>query len=203
MFTRQRIVRWTLAAAIAVGAGAWLHALAMDEDDRPPIIVRSGSLLFDNGSAAMPGSAWSKDLLLDEWKPTDSNYKGISGFAVSFEGVYAPSACQSATTTGDDVEIEYTNGGVTGQVVRLKFKKRRSHLLGLFGKHEPKLEEKGNTLTANAASTVPELVYADPTNGYISKVKVKGQTECPIPPPPTDAARLAFRVKIQPKADQP
>jgi len=193
---KRRIAAVVLAVALAA---AYVSA-RMEDDDRSRIIVRSGSLLFDNGTAAVPGSAWSKDLLLDEWKPVDSNYRSITGFAVSYEGVYAPSACQSATTTGDDVEIEYTNGGVTGQVVRLRFKKRRSHLFGLFGKNEPKLQEQGHTLTVNAASTVPELVYADPTGGYISKVKVQGQAECVIPPPPNDAARLAFHVLIQPKA---
>jgi len=194
---KRRVAAIVFAVALAAA-----YLSARTDDDRSRIIVRSGSLLFDNGTAAMPGSAWSKDLLLDEWKPVDSNYRGISGFAVSFEGVYAPSACQSSTMTGEDVEIEYTKGS-GGQTVKLRFKKRRSHLFGLFGKNEPKLEEKGNKLEANAASTVPELIYADPNGGFISKVTVKGSAECAIPPPPNDAARLAFQVYIQPKAEQP
>ena len=199
LFTsKRRVAGIVLAVALAA---AWLSARGTDDDDRSRIIVRGGSLLFDNGTAAMPGSAWTKDSVLDEWKPADSNYKGIRGFEVTFEHVYAPSACQSATVTGEDVEIEYTNGGVTGKVVKFRFKKRRSHLLGLFGKNEPKLEQNGNALTVNDASTVPELVYADPTGGYISKVTVKGSAACAIPPPPDNAARLAFQVYIQPKAD--
>jgi hypothetical protein len=193
----RRIAAIVLAVALAA---AYLSAQG---DDRSRIIVRSGSLLFDNGTAAEPGSAWSRDLVLDEWKPVDSDYKGISGFAVSFEGVYAPSACQSSTMTGEHVEIEYTKGGGTGQPVKLRFKKRRSHLFGLFGKNEPKLEEKGTRLEVNTASTVPELIYADQTSGFISKVTVQGSAECAIPPPPNDAARLAFHVYIQPKADHP
>ena len=193
---RRRIAAIVLAVALAA---TYLSA-RVDDDDRSRIIVRGGSLIFDNGTAAMPGSAWSKDLLLDEWKPVDSNYKGISGFAVSFEGVYAPSACQSSTMTGDDVEIEFTK--TDGRIAKMKFRKRRSHLIGLFGKNEPKLQEQGNTLTVNAASTVPELVFADPA-GHISKVTVKGNAECPIPPPPNEPARLAFHVYIQPKAEQP
>jgi hypothetical protein len=205
MQIQLRNKRWVAVAVLVVAlAGVWLSARgSSDDDDRSRIIVRSGSLLFDNGTAAMPGSAWSKDSVLDEWKPVDSNYKGISGFAVTFENVYAPSACQSATVTGDDVEIEYTNGGVTGQVVKFRLRKRRSHLFGLFGKNEPKLEEKGHPLTVNNASTAPELVYTDPTGGYISKVTVKGSAACAIPPPPNEAARLAFEVYIQPKAEQP
>jgi hypothetical protein len=193
--------RWIGGLIAAVGLAVAGLIGASDDDDRPQIIVRAGSLLFDNGTAAMPGSAWTKDSVLDEWKPADSNYKGIRGFEVTFEHVYAPSACQSATVTGDDVEIEYTNGGVTGQIVKFRLKKRRSHLLGLFGKNEPKLEQKGNALTVNNASTVPELVYADPTGGFISKVTVQGSAACVIPPPPDNAARLAFEVYIQPKAD--
>jgi len=199
LFGRNR----RLAAIVLAVALAAAYLSARTDDDRSRIIVRSGSLLFDNGTAAMPGSAWSKDLLLDEWKPVDSDYKGISGFAVTFEGVYAPSACQSSTMTGEDVEIEYTTGGTPGEVIKLRVKRRRSHLIGLFGKHEPKIEEKGHKLEVNAASTVPELVFADPTHGFISKVTVRGSAACSIPPPPNDAARLAFQVYIQPKAEQP
>ena len=199
--TRTRaIVAAVLCATLAV---SWLSARAAIDDDRSVIIVRSGSLLFDNGTAAMPGSAWTKDSILDEWKPLDADYKSISGFAVRFEGVYAPSTCQSSTMTGEDVEIEYTKGGVTGGVVKLRVKKRRSHLLGLLGKHEPKVAENGNTLKVNTAINVPELIYADPTAGYISKVKVKGHAECAIPAPPDTAARLGFKVLIQPKAKEP
>jgi hypothetical protein len=196
----NRFFVYLLAAALCAAGGAWLTAGTMDDDDRPPIIVRSGSLLFENGTAAVPGSAWSMDTILDEWKPAGSGFKSIRSFAVTFENVYGQSSCQSATLTGDAVDIEYTSGGVTGAVVKMRIHKRRSHLLGLFGRNEPKVDPEGHTLTANVASTVPQLIYTDPTGGYISKITVAGNAECVIPPPSTDAARLAFQVLIQPKA---
>ena len=93
-----------------------------------------------------------------------------------------------------------------GKTVSTKVHRRRADLWGLFGKNEPKVNSPtgaGNQDFHVVGSY--QLVFDDPpvgtTNGYVSKVSV-GKTDCVFPAPPSDAARLAFRVRIQPKIDQ-
>ena len=199
-----------LLVAVAVG---WLLA---QDDDRPPIIVTNGSMYFTNGdpSSLIQPTQWTEDITLGEWKPMDNNYHGIRGFEVSFENPYTAGVCVAASSippakpttvlAGEEVRIEYTTAG--GKTVSTKVHRRRADLWGLFGKNEPKVNKPtgaGNQDFHVVGSY--HLVFDDPpvgtTNGYISKVGV-GQTECAFGPPPSDAARLAFRVRIQPKIDQ-
>ena len=199
-----------LLVAVAVG---WLLA---QDDDRPPIIVTNGSMYFTNGdaSSSITPTQWTKDITLAEWKPVDNNYHGIRGFTVSFENSYASAVCPDASSippakpttplAGEEVRIEYTTAG--GKTVSTKVHRRRADLWGLFGKNEPKVNSPtgaGNQDFHVVGSY--QLVFDDPpvgtTNGYVSKVSV-GKTDCVFPAPPSDAARLAFRVRIQPKIDQ-
>jgi len=182
------------------------------DDDRPPIIIANGSLYFNNGDPSSPitPTQWTSDVLLNEWKPADNNYKGISGFAVTFENSYAESVCAAESTkppakpaaqlVGDEVRIEYTLGGSDGKKIVTHVRRRRSHVLGGIGKYEPKVvEPQGGSLKAE---TPTRLVFEDPTGGYISKVTV-GQTDCVFPAPPATppTARTDFRVRVQPKKE--
>jgi hypothetical protein len=187
--------------------GVWLWA---QMDDRPPIIVTNGSFIFTNGdpSSTIQPTQWVSDVTLNEWKPMDANYHGIKGFEVSFENSYAPAVCPDASSmppvkalAGEEVRIEYTTAG--GRTIKTKVHRRRADLWGLFGKFEPKVNKPENADFSVVGST--RLVFNDPpvgtTQGYVSKVSV-GQTDCVFTAPPSDAARTAFRVRIQPKIDQ-
>jgi len=187
--------------ALLALAAAWLAASSASDDDRGPIIVRAGSLIFENGPGPTPAMPWIQDDVLDEWKPLDNSYQGIKGFEVTFEHLYAPSTCAGTALAGDQVDIEYTTGA--GKVVPTRVRKRRAHGLGLYGKQEPKIDPRGNALRV-AVSSTPQLVLDDATRGYISKVTV-GKVSCdfPAPPPAPDPAREKFLVRIQPKADHP
>lgn len=204
MNKRMRSLTCVLASLLLVAAIAWLSA---DSDDRPPIIVTNGSMYFTNGDASsqIQPTMWTDDIVLSEWKPMDHNYKGIQGFAVSFEKSYAPSVCAAASAspptaplTGDEVKIEYTLGG-SGGTITSTVRRRRSHWLGVFGKFEPKVVNPHDHDLKAVSST--QLEFEDPSGGYISKVSVSG-TDCAFPAPQNSADRLAFRVRIQPKIDQ-
>ncbi|HEX4567577.1 MAG TPA: hypothetical protein VH138_13155 [Vicinamibacterales bacterium] len=204
MNKHTRTLTGVVAGLLLVAAIVWLAA---DSDDRPPIIVTNGSMYFTNGDASSPiqPTQWTDDIVLSEWKPADNSYKGIKGFAVSFENSYATSVCPGATgtppttpLTGDEVRIEYTLGG-SGGTITSTVRRRRSHLLGVFGKFEPKVVEPHDHKLKAVSPT--QIDFEDLSGGYISKVSVAG-TDCVFPAPPDQGSRTAFRVRMQPKADQ-
>jgi hypothetical protein len=179
----------------ALGAGL-LIAQGSDDEDRPPIIVHNGSLIFDGGEGAEV-KTWAKDAFLGEWKPRHDDAKGVRTLEVKFVAVPAPApACGSTTMSGEDVTIEYrvSAAGNPSAVMRLHL--RRKHL---FGKKEPKVDSNGKEMKlVETAGVPPMLVYEDNAPGWISKVTVGG-TSCAFDKPLTEPERLAFRVKIQPK----
>ena len=195
------------AALIAVLGATILFAKASGEDDRPPIIVHNGSLIFDGGEITPPPGgttpkrpthSWSKDAFLGEWKPSD-HWKGVRALEVTFRDAPSPSACAASTMSGEDVLIDYR---VTpdGPPVVMRVHLRRKHLIF---KREPKIDSNGKALVlrepTSSPPAPPRLVYEDGAQGWISKVTVD-DTACEFARPLTEPARLAFRVRIQPKA---
>jgi hypothetical protein len=194
-----------LAVKVAVGGAILVAAVGIGlvmmqggNDDRPPIIVRNGSLIFDGGEPTHPEKwkEWSKDAFLGEWKPKHDDGNPVQRFQVTFEGLTSTSSCSSTTVlTGEDVRIEYSNPtGTETTRIRLRIRKK-----DVFGKPEPKIAPGSVTLTSAPASgsTPPTLTYADNAQGWISKVTVSG-TECSFNQPTSEAARTAFRVRIVP-----
>ena len=207
---RKRSLMWVASALLVTVVVGWLSA---QSDDRPPIIVSDGSVYFTNGDASSPimPTQWTDDIVLSEWKPADNNYKGISGFAVSFENSYAaspPAVCADASAIppapvktallGDEVKIEYTQGGGKGKI-NFVVRRRRNHLLGLFGKNEPKVANPSGTGQKLTLPSSTQLRFDD-QDGYISMVTV-GSANCQFQAPDS-TQRQTFRVRIQPKAEQ-
>src|SRR4051794_11042452 len=102
-----------LVATLAVLAGAaWVHARMMASDDRPPIIVRGGSIYFQGGD---PNGAnetdccnnWKRDLLSDEWKPDPDDKQGVKEYAVTVTGVQS---CSMTGVTGAQVLVYFQYG---------------------------------------------------------------------------------------------
>lgn len=182
------------AVLAALGAGF----LLAQGDDRPPIIVHSGSLIFDGGEGSN-SKTWSKDTFLGEWKPRHDEAKGVRALEVTFAAVSSPSACAASTMSGKEVLIEYRSSpaGPPSAVMRVHLRKKH-----LIGKREPKIDTSGKAMTllehTSITPTPPMLVYEDRSQGWISKVTVDG-TPCEFVQPPNEPARLAFRVRIQPK----
>lgn len=201
--TSRVAVVWRM---LAIGCGltlavAWIHGAVQGDDDRSQIIVRSGSLIFENGTPAQPGTPWAdEDTFLHEYKPQEPasgpEFKGVKNFEVSFLNAYAPlsQAC-SQTLTGKQIQIDYTKAD--GSTVTMKVR-LRNH--GLFGKSEPKVDPQGATLKRDNAVSPPRLTFED-TGGYISRVSVD-KVDCSFSPALDLTRQQGFQVQIQPKADK-
>lgn len=197
------------AALLAVlGVGLVIAQGSDDDDDRPPIIVRNGSLIFDGGEGANTRT-FAKDAILGEWKPRQDDAKGVRTLEVKFAAVPSPApACGAATMSGEEVLIEYRPNAAANAATVMRVHLRRKHLIG---KKEPKIDPNGKPLKllehTSITPTPPMLVYEDDRGitpvppllgGWISKVTVDA-TSCEFVQPTSEAARLAFRVRIQPK----
>lgn len=202
-------VKLLAAAALLAGtSAALLIAKAGEDDDRPPIIVHNGSLIFDGGQVGPTSGPeegpvlthrWSKDLFLDEWKPSQ-RAKSVRGLAVTFKAVPSPAPpCAASRMTGEEVLIEYRVNPAGEPSALMRVHLRRKHLIG---KREPKIDSNGKELTLREHTSItpmpPMLVYEDRAPGWISKVTVDGAS-CEFARPPDETARKAFRVRIQPK----
>jgi hypothetical protein len=196
--------RYRVAVAVALAglavAAIWARAMSTG-DDRSEIIVRSGSLIFENGTAADPGTPWApRDTFLHEFKPeepaTGDKFKGVKNFEVTFVNPYGPlSAACAGTLTGKLVQVEYTKAD--GTTVQMKVRLR--NFAGV-GKSEPKVDPQGNDgLQAIPNTSPPQLALAD-NGGYISRISVD-RIDCSFSPAPDLTRQQAFFVKIQPKAE--
>ena len=82
--TEKAVVGAGVVAALVIGY-AISNKLA-DDDDRPPIIVKGGSLYFDNTSPKRPGKPWKQvnQASKKEWELDHNNGKPVSFFALYF-----------------------------------------------------------------------------------------------------------------------
>jgi hypothetical protein len=195
-------VKLLAGAALLAAVGGGLLMAQGEGDDRPPIIVRDGSLIFEGGVPSN-SKTWVKDTFLGEWKPRHGEATGVRTLEVTFAMVPSPApACAAATVSGSEVLIEYRLNSTGNPLAEMRVHLRKKYW---FGKREPKVDSNGKELKlvehTSLTPTPPALVYEDGTPGWISKVTVDG-TACVFTQPPNEAARLAFRVRIQPKKEQ-
>lgn len=86
--------------------------MASNDDERPPIIVRGGSLVIQSGDpkSSNPkhkkGKPWRKDGSL--WKQKHDNGKDVKTYSVSFQGGGA--SCGPALSTEVRVTYQLTSG---------------------------------------------------------------------------------------------
>jgi len=207
----------TVACAMAVGI-AWISAQGPgDDDDRSQIIVRSGSIIIENGKGNIPPTPWTHDAVLSELKPQDKGFKEVSGFEVTFENAYAACGASTPSTppvsipamTGNDVGIDFSyskvvRGASTAAVTTVHFHLRKAHLGGLAGKEEPKLDDLGFTDTSTQPPPALQQLQAPlASDAWISRVVVASNgSPCTFPAPPDDQTRRNFHVLLQPKASR-
>jgi hypothetical protein len=184
-----------LAVAVAGLAGsAWLSARTMQRDDRPPIIVRSGSIYFEGGIAGNPDECcnnWKKDLTSNEWKPDPDDKDGVSDFAVTVTGV--PSAvCSMNDVRGQQVLIYFQFGNERNRDWSL-FRVRIAAKHG-FGKREPKIVAPRKLKDLDGTSPSVPGVLTDDRAGFISGIRVDNEA-CGF----DESHKRDLRIKIQPK----
>lgn len=194
----------TAYVVLAVGAavGLYMYAQSDDTEDRPPIIVRDGSAIFEGGDSENPGKGqkdWKSvgNATDNVWKPVQDNGHNVSGFTVYVAG-FDVKNCPQSTLAGNDVQIEYTPGGIVAQTPKV-FTIQHSPVGGGNNKNEPELDAPVKLAPGSSASGFPQLTYSDAPGGWISKVSVttkKGSLPCGFLQPADSDARNAVRITI-------
>lgn len=210
---------WVVAySAAVILAGYTIHLLfesaapAGDYDeDRPPIIVRDGSAIFEGGDQENPHKG-KKDWKTTSngtapppyrWRPDHDKGASVVKFTVMVAG-FDPDHCPQSTLPGDDVDIEYTPS--VGAPTHLHV----VHAPDPSGKKdEPQVVSPtdlpivtptpATTTTTTVTSGLPQqLVYDQGNKGWISNVTVGG-VSCGFHQPDTDNLRTAVRITIFPE----
>ncbi len=171
VFTLGFVVKTAGIAAVAgiVGGALLIHSTQADDEDRPQIIVRGGSVTIDDGDASLT-KPWKKGGSKKDWRPDQAKGAPVRYFAVMVQNAGttgSPSApCPAVGMIATSVAIEYrkTVGDQT-EVNQIQVG------LAPTGKAEPLITSTVD-LEPQAANAA-ELVY-NPNGGGISKVTIAG-----------------------------
>lgn len=173
------------------------------DDSRPPIIVSSGSVIFESGDASRntkwkPGTPppslaplplTTAGAIVQRWRPDQPNGASVRTFTVTVTG-YDSATCPLPTLSGDVVEIDYFEGPqLASQAARFVVSRVSVPLGGRFT-FEPEIAST-KTLTHDQAHVPPRLIYDRP--GSLSRVTVAG-VSCGFTSSATGA-----RIQIQPE----
>lgn len=104
------------AGGILLGAAAYFlydKAVNQQDEDRPPIVVKGGSLNFYNGAPSRPGKAWKSSAL--GFQLDHDRGKPVSSFQLYFVG--GTGACSPVTTS--DFTVSFDHDGIADTPARL------------------------------------------------------------------------------------
>jgi hypothetical protein len=198
MHSRDRLCTILFAAAVCAIASAWLHARMMANNDRPPIIVRGGSIYFQGGDPNGPNGTdccnnWKKDLLSDEWKPEPDDKHGVTEYSVTVTGVPS-TVCSMTEVAGEKVLIYFQHGSERNRDFSLY--RFYVHPKFGFGKREPKLIPAGRLTVKNSSDPKQPGVLEDDRPGFISGIRVDGAA-CGF----DESYKPSLVIRIQPKSE--
>jgi hypothetical protein len=165
-------------AVIAVAASVLTTFVASiirsGDEDRPPIVVRDGSVKIDGGEANSTNwKPWKQHGSKKQWQPDHGNGASTANYSVTIanaNGAAAPSSpCPSLPIVGTKVTVEYTtDAGAKSQVV--------VSLDTSGSKRIPQVDAQADmTQNAGTGNTPDQIVY-DPGAGSISNVTVSNDT---------------------------
>ena len=172
------------AAGLIVGGllvyGA-LSSTRADDEERPPIIVRGGSLIFESGDATSTdpaektGKPWTQ--VGSDWQPDHGNGNKTKWFSVELRGGN-PSLCPGLSMTKQlTIVYQASSGGAETSFV-LSTKPRPA------GSKAPAPAISGSGLTASNTGQNPTLTYGTPGQGSIARIQFQGlgaNVNCPAP----------------------
>jgi hypothetical protein len=166
------------------------HKLFDEDDERPPIIVLNGSLMFESQKN------WKKDPAGHRFKPDHPRGRSVGSYMVMVTGSSTP-ACSGTTLNGLEVFVDYL-ADAAAPVKQFHLYRRLAFSMPGTVKREPALDspEPLTNLPATG-TTAARLVYPVGPEGWISNVRV-GNTSCAFTRPANEAARKAVRVEIKP-----
>ncbi len=163
------------------------------DEDRPPIIVSSGSIHIAGGDRNNPHPAW-KDWLADSsvahrWRPNHPFGASVREFQVTVSGATNPSACPSTPFAASEVQVDYSTL-TTNPAVRIYAASPNA------GAHKDPVVDSAvdMTVTPQSAAAPAELRY-EPGSGFIPQVRAitaSGTTTC------TFDQSAAVVVRVQP-----
>jgi hypothetical protein len=185
------------AAAIVVAAlGVAAYTLSVDRE-RPPLVIRNGSVVIDGGDAQDARKHW-KDWRRDSpetrrWRPVQPGGAPVSRYSVTVTGARCGSG---EALTGTDVFVDYT---VESSNLTSRVHIGRDLVAGVTdgSAWEPAIEaSRAMTIVPGTPFDPPQLVY-NPGDGWISAVTV-GSTACRLARPASEAERRALRIVVVP-----
>ena len=165
-----------------------VHKLFDDDDERPPIIVHSGSLVFESAKN------WKKDPSGNHrFRPDHPRGHSVGLYSVVVSGS-TTAACNGTTLTGLEVFIDYRADPAAPARQFHLYRKLTFSTPGTV-KREPALDSPEPLTNLPATGSAPaQLVYGTGGQGWIANVTV-GSTSCTF----TAADRLKVNVDIRPK----
>jgi hypothetical protein len=176
-------VTYFAAGAIAAGliAGAlWTLTTEADDEERPPIIVRGGSLIFEGGDAnssdpaEQKGKPWTQ--VGSDWQPDHPHGIPVTKFTLALRGGNAQ-LCPALERTRD-VAVTYKAPDGTESTFNITTKPRP----GSGGKPAPTIV--GSGLSPSGTSANPQLTFGISGQGEITHVRfsgISGNVDCPAP----------------------
>jgi len=204
------IAAYTTAAIVL---GYTIHSLLFatlsgsDDEDRPPIIVRDGSMIIEGGDQKNPKkgkiSQWDQVANSSQhWKPQQPHGHKVAGFTVYVGGVVDPANCSQTTLPADAVQIDYTTASATTMSFHIRHTPNASG-----NKDEPQVDADDPSGLTTGVSTLtvtgyPQLLADSGGKGWITKVIATDAsgtaTACSFAAP-TDDARPLVRVTVVPE----
>jgi hypothetical protein len=158
-------------AVTALAVGVYHFVLASGDEDRPPIIVRSGSVYLEDGDPqdAAHWKEWKAQGNPRRWKPDHSGGAKVIAYSVSIANADSgmpATPCPALPIVGTTVAVEYTVLSThTASVITIGRDAAGSN-------QDPVIDAPADlTSSPGAGSTPPRLTY-DPGAGWISKVTV-------------------------------
>lgn len=155
-----------------------MKVLAEDEE-RPPIIVKGGSLLFESGDSkkAKKGKPWKKETVAGDktsehqWKPVHQDAAPANVLKVAFEG--GTGTCVAAYLPEFTVLYDPDGTGAKPQASYLVTRRARDNGKGTLA---PAIIDAAGALTSDGSADYPTL-KADGTNAFrIQFVTAGGST---------------------------
>jgi len=181
--TGTKLTYFAAGAAIAVlGATAVSLVVSSSDEERPPIIVRGGSLIFESGDKNKPkepkGKKWVTVPQTTYWQPDHANGISVTDLTIAIRGgsqtscpaldrVPGDVSNDESTSTPPVITVTYTVGQAQPTTVTVTTKKKGNKWI-------PTIDASGGR-QENDNTDYPQLVFGNHGEGAISRVQFRGQ----------------------------
>ena len=167
----ENATRAGIAAAGLIGGALLGYAVGSRaaDDDRPPIIVKGGSLIFQSGDPnsseqeEKQGKPWKQ--VGNDWQPDHDDGKKTTWFSVAISG--GSGSCPTLSMTRE-VRFVYADAQGNETTFALRTKPR-----GPNKPNAPAIE--GSGLTTGGTSANPQLIYGTAGQGTFKRVSFSAQ----------------------------